>query len=347
MATGSSEVATDEGATKDLSDHLTGEDPLSVVATPSARHVLTAAVLASAAESSHLRIVGPDRPPLATTATVTTAPGLADAEIECSPYTPLSDVLEIVEMTELPRTLREAIQAVRAVGTDPMPGIVATHPEIEASLEHSIRLPTVETPSTTGVVSELDADQARALGAWLAATAVSNDPSRASAQSLRSGLGPTAVDTGPIPTAEGVVDIIETATETAPGVTLAALLGDGGWTRIIDTYETAHDATESTVDSFPAGADEGIVVADVEGAPVQSAARYWAANGLAGEYGIVMAGDEPAVIGLVAAGDRSASAVLETVTGRRGGTTWGGPFVATAVLETRPADPTATIEGAL
>lgn len=346
MASGSSEVATGTDATAALHERLHSDEVLSVVATPDVRQALAAAVIAHAASAPHVRIVGPDRPPIADGADVTTAPGLVEADLDLSPYTPLADALDAVDRESLPQPLTEAIEAVQAVGDDPSPGLVATHDDLETAIARSLRLPRVDTPGETSI-DTLDDDARRALGSYLVAEALAEDPPAATARAVADGLGPTYIEAGPAPTAEGVADLLETALAVDPGGTTAALLGDGGWPRILATYESTLARVDTVVDDAPAGVPGEVAATAADDVPVAALCRRWAATSLAADYGVVTVGEAPAVVGLVAPGERSASAVLETVTGRRGGSAWGGPFVAAAALAAAPTDPAATIEEAL
>lgn len=345
MASGSSEVATD--APDSLSERLGSDEPVTIVVTPAVRHLLAAATLASAATRPHVRVIGPDRGPPPCEAPITTAPGLTANGIELSPYTPLADVLDVVSASALPAVLQEAIEAIQAIGADPGPGIVATHDDVETAISQSLRLPVPSRLPRSGRLSAFDDETARSLGSFLAADVAAADGPRAMTRALESGLGATRVDASPVPTAAGVFDVLSAAGAVQPGATIAALLGDGGWDRLTSIYERAADDIAAAVSAFDATAGETVAVAAFDGAAVHPAARRWAATGLDAEYGLVVTDGEPALIGLAAAGERSASAVLETVANRIGGTAWGGPFVAAAAIDEVPADPVTTIEGAL
>lgn len=350
MATGSSDARERPATSGALADALAEESPLTITAAPTVRHVVAAAALASAASAPHIRVVGADRPAVgaADGPTVTTAPGIATADIELSPYTPLADVEAVVEKSALPRTTEQAIMALRRVGADPHPGIVATHDDLKAAFDHSVRLPTTieldrlpEAP-----VSALDEETARTLASTLAVQVAAGDTTKVAAVATAHALGPTPVEDAGAPTAEGVTDLIAVTAAADPSRAIVGLLSDD-WSTIKAAYESAVAAIDEAVAGCPTGADTEIAVAEVTDAPAVATARRWATEGLDADYGVVIRGEQPTIIGLIAAGDRAASAVMETVSSRLGGASWGGPFAAGAVVPERPADPIRLITEAL
>lgn len=348
MATGSSDAQQAAGIGDELADRLAGEEPLSIVTTPAVRSVVAAAAIASAAPAMHVRVVGPDRPPIemAPEPVIATASNLGDADIELSPYTPFADIEPVVADAITP-AIETAMTTLRLVGTEPTPGIVTTHDDIETALERSIRLdPPADEPPITGSIAERTTDERRRLTSWLAAATVADGRPAGAATALETAIGPTVDADGPAPTAEGGADIIATVAEADPGRLVAGLLADD-WADIRTAYETAHETVCDAAPDLPAGDGAEVAVASVNDTSVSAVARRWAANGLNAPYGVVFAGEAPTALALVAPGERAASAVLETVASRFDGTSWGGPFIAGAILPERPEDPARTITEAL
>lgn len=350
MATGPSEASLAEGASESLADLIASDDPVTIVAAPAVRQLVAAAVLAAAVDVPHVRVLGPDRPPVSAPAgpVVTTAPGLVDADTALSPYTPLADLDEVLDAADTSPTIAATFDAVQRAGTDPQPGVVSTHDDLPTALEHSIRLGTTEVDDLPASIRDppCGSDGAQAAASWLAAdVAATNSPAAAAAAATA--FGPTPVSDGPAPTAEGIIDLLTTAAEAAPGVVVSTLVTGTSWTPVIEAYEVSVGAITEAISAWSTGTDEEVALTPVEGLPTVASARCWAASGLEAPYGAVVAGSEPSMLALVAPGDRSASAVLETVTGRVGGACWGGPFVAGAVLPTRPSDPRTALMEAL
>ncbi len=347
MATGSSDVSLAEDASAELTELLGSDDPIAIVSTPAVRQVLAATVLTSVATAPQVRIIGADRPPIETPAgpVITTTPGLVDGAIELSPYTPLAEVEELLDLTNLPEPLSRAIAAIKRVGADPSPGIVTAHPTVETALSQSIRLPTLTSDvPIEGEIVALDLAARRDLASWVTTATVFERGTAAS--TIESALGPTYLKDGPTTTAEGAQDVLATLAEIDPGTVIAGLLGHG-WSPLLEAYQSVVDAIKTTTNTLPSGTDSEIAIAEIEEASTVATARCWAANGLEAQYGLVLAGETPTALALVAPGDRSASAVLETVVSRNGGASWGDPFVAGAIIPSRPADPTRTIMEAL
>ncbi len=351
MATGSTDSTT---ASVEVSDELVtlleGEAPVTVLACPAPRQLLAAASIAI--ESSvpiHLRVLGPCRPAIEAKdgAVVTTAPGLVDADVTLSPYTPLTDVEAIGENRS--DVLDDAVDAIQSVGSEPAAGVVLTHDELATGLAQSIRvdLPEEALGDLDGNLTALDEDEVRSLTSWLVATVLETDRPAGVATAIQTALAPTYVEAGPAPTAEGTADIVATVAEAEPGELLASLLDDRGWDDIVDAYERAVADVAETVETLPAGEQSEVASATIEDVAMVPTARLWACSTLEAPYGLLVAGDEPTQLTLVATGDRSASAVLETVANRRGGTSWGDPFVASVLLSERPADPQHVIGRAL
>lgn len=351
MATGSTDAATSaEEVSDELAAVLTSDEPLAILACPSPRQVLAAAAITADAQAPvHLRVVGADRPPISTAPgpILATAPGFTDADVTLSPYTPMADVEDAIG--DLPDLVADAAAALKAVGSNPAPGMVATHDSVEEALAYSSRLhvPAETISSTDAEFSTMDEDESRSLSAWLTAAILAEQRPTGAREALQSALAPTACEAGLAPTAEGFADIIGTVAQSDPGVLLSGLLRAEGWDEIIDAYERAMVRVRETIETLPAGDDAEVATATVEDVPAVPAARRWASSHLSAPYGVITAGEEPAQLTLVASGDRSASAVLETVANRLDGTSWGSPFVATALLATQPPNPQHTITEAL
>lgn len=351
MATGSTDATTTEEADSDaLASLLDGDEPITIIAYPAPRQILAAATIVQESDAPvHLRVIGPSRPPIETDpeSTIATATGLVEAEVSLSPYTPLADVEAIGGNRS--GLLADAIEAVRSVGSDPVPGIVATHADLEEALDRSIRLSIKEDAQlpSPGSLHDRSADERRSISSWLVASVLASEDVGSVNNALQSALAPTFCEAGPAPTAEGSVDILSTVAEQEPGRVLASLIGGESWDGLVEGYETIVEPLESVVQSLPRGTGNEIITAEVESDPTIATARLWAGTNLEASYGVIIAGDEPTQMTLVANGERSASAVLETVANRREGTSWGDPFVATAILPERPEAPTQMIERAL
>lgn len=351
MATGSTDSTT---ASADVSGELVtlleGEAPVTVLACPAPRQLLAAATIAvESAAPIHLRVVGPGRPAIDATdsGVVTTAPGLCDADVTLSPYTPLADVEAIGESRT--GVLGDAVTAIQSVGSEPAAGVVLTHDELATGLAESIRVdvPEEALDDLDGSLTALDEAEVRSLTSWLVGTILETDRPDGVAAAIQTALAPTYVEAGPAPTAEGTADIVATVAEAEPGVLLASLLDDRGWDDIVDAYQRAVADVTETVETLPTGEQAEIASATIEDVAMVPTTRRWASRTLEAPYGLLVAGDGPTQLTLVATGERSASAVLETVANRRDGTSWGDPFVASVLLSDQPADPQHVIARAL
>lgn len=329
---------------------LEGEAPVTVLACPAPRQLLAAATIAIESTAPiHLRVVGPRRPAIEATdgAVVTTTPGLVDADVTLSPYTPLAEVETIGENRS--SVLDDAVAAIQSVGGEPDTGVVLTHDELATGLAESIRVdvPEEALDNLDGSLTALDEAEVRSLTSWLVGTLLETDRPGGVATAIQTALAPTYVETGPAPTAEGTVDLVATVAEAEPGVLLASLLDDRGWGDIVDAYERAVADVTETVETLPTGEQAEVASATIEDVAMVPTVRLWASRNLEAPYGLLVAGNEPTQLTLVATGERSASAVLETVANRRDGTSWGDPFVASVLLSERPADPQHVITRAL
>lgn len=357
MPTGQS---TTQGVSTDgLARSLTESSFVHILTRPSAEQLAASATLLAATSTpGHVRVLdGRTAPPSVSEGLVITTDPRGDEATTFLGDEPLHRAVAVVE--GLSGAVPEPVRALEGEEFTPSPGIVTPVDDLGTAIATSLRLygplsgrrpeAVAERLRDAGLPTAIDEARTdegagRRLAGWLAASALeAEDRPPSAADALESALSPIHLPHGPVPTREGLVDLLETVAWEDPGIALACLLGDGRWDAAIGRYVYLANRVYEVVGTRPTNGPDDLVSTTVDDVPPGPTARLWTAYRLHRSYGLVVSGGEPARVGLAATGPRGASALLEAATGELGGSFWGGRKVAEGLL---PADPE-TIESTL
>ncbi len=353
MASGRS--ATREGSdsnTESLSNSLEEASFVTLLSLPHPRHLVAATVLARAA-TGPFRIRVLDRATGAPTKPegllIGTDPAIAEADLALSPMRPVEQATAVFERlggSPIDDSLMKAINT--GDGSD-SPGIVCTHDNLARSIGTSLRwygpltgadIATIDTrleeaglPQSVGEVSG-DTTLARRLASWVSMLALeaTGRPMSAS-EALDRLFTPTYLEDAPIPTAEGLYDLLWLTCATDPGLALAACLD----TAFVDTALTRFDAeateVHAAVGRLPVDRDEPIAVASTDAVALEPIAWLWTAYRLQQPYGVIIDEGNPSRVAVASTGPRSASALVEALVTSLDGIGWGDASIAGGFID--------------
>ncbi len=350
MASGRVEAAGSTHEPAELAGALTEADFVTLLAPPAGEHVLAAATIASASLTpNQLRVLKADTaPPNAPGDVVlSTAPELADADYSLPIGSPLEAACDVAE--SLPGEGLPSAELLLDPPTARRPGPALIAPSVAQSLAASTALHgEITTMDAEAIARRLDdlgvptdatallADEAagRRLASWLAADACATPEAPTTAVAgMEQAVRVTPLEDHPIPTLEGLRQVLAVGAAAAPGALVSTLLTEESWSEYLPHHEAAAERIHELTDSLPTDRTGPLVLAEREAGPIEPAAWLWTAFRLPHPYGAVLAGSDPAQLAFASTGSRAASAVLEAVTTTHGGVCWGDEHLAGARID--------------
>lgn len=175
------------------------------------------------------------------------------------------------------RTL-EADENERLVGSSPVerrPGVGIPTADLADGLAHTTlaHAPFSGDEMAAGAaLADLADDDAKSIASMLALAALEGAPPLA-AEAVSRALTPYATPRGPFATVEGFADVLDCAARERPGTALALALGHDVRVEALEAWRTHASAAHDAVRSATTGRYDGLFVARVDDAPVETAAR--------------------------------------------------------------------------